>query len=164
MTNYIIRRLLWTIPTLLVISLISFALMHAIPGGPFAGPELKHMSPEVIANLNKFYHLDHPVWQQYLDYLFRIVQGDLGPSYADRGRTVNDIIGQSLPASALLGIAALAVAMAIGIPLGILAALKQNTAADYLGMFIAIAGVSVPAMTLGPLLIWGFALQLKILP
>jgi ABC-type dipeptide/oligopeptide/nickel transport system permease component len=77
---------------------------------------------------------------------------------------VNDIIGQSLPASALLGLAALGVAMLIGIPLGILAALKQNTAADYLGMFIAIAGVSVPAMTLGPLLIWGFALQLKILP
>jgi ABC-type dipeptide/oligopeptide/nickel transport system permease component len=164
MTSYIIRRLLLTIPTLVIISLITFFLMHAIPGGPFAGPELKHMSPEVIANLNKYYHLDDPIWKQYGDYLWNLVRGDLGPSYADRGRTVNDIIGQSLPASALLGLAALGVAMLIGIPLGILAALKQNTAADYLGMFIAIAGVSVPAMTLGPLLIWGFALQLKILP
>jgi len=164
MVNYIIRRILWMIPTLLVISFISFFLMHAIPGGPFAGPELKHMSPEVIENLNKYYHLDDPLWKQYLDYLLNLLRGDLGPSYAERGRTVNDIIAQSLPTSAALGLAALVVAMAIGIPLGMLAALKRNTIFDYLGMFVAISGVSVPAMTLGPLLVLIFALKLKILP
>jgi len=164
MTGYIIRRLLWTIPTLLVISLITFFLMHAIPGGPFAGPELKHMSPEVISNLNKFYHLQDPIWKQYGDYVWHLVQGDLGPSYTDRGRTVNEIIAQSLPASAVLGFFALLVAMVIGIPLGIVSALKQNTAADYIGMFVAILGVSVPAMTLGPLLVLVFALRLKLLP
>ncbi len=164
MVSYIIRRLLWTIPTLLVISLITFFLAHAIPGGPFAGPELKHMSPETIANLRKFYHLDDPIWKQYGDYLWHLVRGDLGPSYADRGRTVNEIIGQALPASAILGVCALGVAMVIGIPLGIVAALKRNTAADYVGMFVAIAGVSVPAMTLGPVLMLVFALKLKILP
>lgn len=164
MLNYIVRRVLWTIPTLLVISFITFFLMHAIPGGPFAGPELKHMPPEVIANLNRYYHLDDPVWKQYLDYLWNLLHGDLGPSYAERGRTVNDIIAQSLPTSALLGLAALCVAMSIGIPLGIIAALKRNTIVDYLGMFVAISGVSVPAMTLGPLLVWVFALRLRILP
>jgi ABC-type dipeptide/oligopeptide/nickel transport system permease component len=164
MTGYIVRRLLWTIPTLLVISLITFFLAHAIPGGPFAGPELKRMSPEVIANLRKFYHLDDPIWKQYVDYLWHLAQGDLGPSYTDRGRTVNEIIGQSLPTSAVLGFFALLVAMVIGIPLGILAALKRNTFVDYLGMFIAITGVSVPAMTLGPVLVLVFALKLKLLP
>lgn len=164
MVNYIIRRILWMIPTLLVITFISFVLMHAIPGGPFAGPELKHMPPEVIENLNKYYHLDDPLWKQYVDYLWNLLHGDLGPSYAERGRTVNDIIAQSLPTSALLGLAALAVAMTIGIPLGMLAALKRNTIFDYLGMFVAISGVSVPAMTLGPLLVWIFALNLRILP
>jgi ABC-type dipeptide/oligopeptide/nickel transport system permease component len=164
MLNYILRRVLWTIPTLLVISFITFFLMHAIPGGPFAGPELKHMPPEVIANLNRYYHLDDPVWKQYLDYLWNLLHGDLGPSYAERGRTVNDIIAQSLPTSALLGLASLCVAMSIGIPLGIIAALKRNTIVDYIGMFVAISGVSVPAMTLGPLLVWIFALRLRILP
>ncbi len=164
MTEYIIRRLLWTIPTLLLVSLITFFLAHAIPGGPFAGPEMKRMSPEVIANLNNFYHLKDPIWKQYADYVWHLVQGDLGPSYASRGRTVNEIIAQGLPASAVLGFFALLVAMVIGIPLGIVSALKQNTAADYLGMFVAVAGVSVPAMTLGPLMIVVFALQLKVLP
>jgi ABC-type dipeptide/oligopeptide/nickel transport system permease component len=164
LASYIIRRLLWAIPTILVISLISFFLMHAVPGGPFSGSDLKHLTPEVIANLNKYYHLDEPIWKQYLDYLGSALRGDLGPSYAERGRSVNDIIAQHLPVSALLGLCALAVAMMIGIPLGILSALKQNTVTDYLGMFIAISGVSVPEMTLGPLLIWVFALRLKILP
>jgi ABC-type dipeptide/oligopeptide/nickel transport system permease component len=164
MASYIIRRLLWTIPTLLVISAISFFLMHAVPGGPFAGPDLSHLAPEVIENLNKYYHLDEPVWKQFLDYLWNAVRGDLGPSYLERNRTVNDIIAQHLPVSALLGLCALAVAMAIGIPLGIISAMRQNRAGDYIGMFVAVSGVSVPEMTLGPLLIWIFALRLKILP
>ncbi len=164
MIGYIVRRILWTIPTLLLVSLITFFLMHAIPGGPFTGPDLKRISPEVIANLSKFYHLQDPVWKQYGDYLWHLIQGDLGPSYANRGITVNEIIAQSLPASAVLGLFALLVAMVIGIPLGIVSALKQNTAADYLGMFIAILGVSVPAMTLGPVLVLVFALRLKLLP
>jgi len=164
MTNYIIRRFLLAIPTLLAISIITFFLMHAIPGSPFAGPEMRHLPPEVIANLNKYYHLDDPIWKQYLNYIWNLLHGDFGPSYANRARTVNDIIAQSLPASALLGAAALFVAIVIGIPLGIISSLKQNTVIDYISMFIAITGVSVPAMTLGPLLVWIFALNLKIFP
>ncbi len=164
MTSHFIRRLLWTIPTVLVISLITFVLMHSVPGGPFSGPDLTHLPPEVIKNIEDYYHLNDPLWKQYLDYIWNALHGDLGPSYLERGRTVNDIIAQHLPISATLGALALVVAMIIGIPLGILSALKQNAFWDYFGMFIAISGVSVPAMTLGPLLIWVFALKLGLLP
>lgn len=164
MASYIIRRLLWTIPTLLVISLITFLLMHAVPGGPFSGPDTSHIPPEVIKNMEDYYHLNEPLWKQYFVYLWNVLHGDLGPSYAERGRTVNEIIAQHLPISAALGALALLVAVAIGIPLGILSALKQNTFWDYFGMFFAVSGVSVPAMTLGPLLIWVFALSLDLLP
>jgi len=163
MINYIIRRILWIIPVLLVISVITFSLMHVVPGGPFDSSE-RPLPPEVIANLEAYYHLDDPLWKQYINYIWNVLHGDLGPSYAARGRTVNDIIKDHFPISAQLGAMALLVAVSIGIPLGIISALKQNTIIDYLCMFFAISGVSVPAMTLGPLLIWIFALSLGILP
>ena len=164
MLSYIIRRLLLSIPTLLAISLITFLLMHAVPGGPFSDPDMSHLPPEVIKNMEDYYHLNDPLWMQYTDYLWSVLRGDFGPSYAERGRTVNDIIRQHLPVSASLGALALLVAMALGIPLGILSALKQNTVWDHIGMFVAISGVSVPEMTLGPLLIWVFALKLNLVP
>lgn len=163
MINYIIRRILWTIPALLVISVITFSLMHVVPGGPFDSSE-RPLPPEVIANLEAYYHLDDPLWKQYINYIWNVLHGDLGPSYAARGRTVNDIIKDHFPISVQLGAVALLVAVSIGIPLGIISALKQNTIIDYLSMFFAISGVSVPVMTLGPLLIWIFALSLGILP
>jgi len=148
-TSYIIRRLLWTIPTLLVISAISFFLMHAVPGGPFAGPDLSHLAPEVIENLNRYYHLDEPVWKQYLDYVWNAVRGDLGPSYLERSRSVNDIIASTCPSPRSWPVRA---GRRDGHrhPAGIVSALRQNRAADYLGMFVAISGVSVPEMTLVP--------------
>lgn len=152
------------IPTLFIILAICFMIMHLVPGGPFTGPDMKHLPPEVVANLNKFYHLDDPLGKQFSDYLWNLARGDLGPSYINKSRSVNEIIATHLPVSAALGLAALLVAMLIGIPLGILAALKRNTVGDYASMFVAISGVSVPTMTLGPLLVWIFALQLHLLP
>lgn len=163
MGRYVIRRLLLLIPVLFFISIITFGLAHAVPGGPF--DREKPLPPEVKANLEKYYGLDQPVWKQYVDYVSDIVlRFDFGPTYRSRGRGVNDIFKDHLPVSAQLGLAAMAIALVIGLPLGILAALKQNTIWDYLGMGLAIFGVSVPAIVLGPMLILIFALSLHLLP
>jgi len=182
----------WNVVVILVVSLITFLLMHSVPGGPF--DREKALPPEILANLEARYNLDQPLTKQYADYLYEVfiprvssttpgrsLQDDFmvnikigehtwikwmnfGPSYASRSRTVNDIFKQQLPISLQLGIMALLVAMTIGIPLGILAALKQNTGWDYLGMSVAIFGVSVPVIVLGPILVWIFGVELKWLP
>jgi ABC-type dipeptide/oligopeptide/nickel transport system permease component len=191
MGRYIARRLIYLVVVLFVVSAITFGLMHAVPGGPF--DKEKALPPEIIANLEKRYHLDEPLLMQYGRYLYDVfiprlsakppsgsVDDDFlitvklgnvyfkwmnfGPSYASRSRTVNDIFRQQLPVSAQLGIMALLVALLIGMPLGILAALKQNTIFDYLGMSIAIFGVSVPVIILGPIMIWIFGVTLKWFP
>ncbi|UCH26415.1 MAG: ABC transporter permease [Trueperaceae bacterium] len=163
MLVYTIRRLFSLIPVLIVISLITFLLMHSVPGSPF-DQEDKPLPPETRRNLEAYYHLDEPLHRQYLRYMWNAVRGDLGPSYMQRNRSVNEIIVDHFHISFKLGMLALGIAVAIGLPIGIISALKQNTGWDYVAMFFAIAGVSVPAMTLGPLLIWGFALQLGLLP
>jgi ABC-type dipeptide/oligopeptide/nickel transport system permease component len=151
------------IPVLLVISVITFALVHAVPGGPF--DREKALPPEIIANLEAYYGLDQPVWKQYVDYIGGIVtRFDFGPMYSSKSRRVNDIFADHLPVSAQLGVLALLIALGMGIPLGILAALKQNSFWDYLGMGVAIFGVSVPNIVLGPLLILIFALGLGWFP
>lgn len=162
MISYIIRRVLWAIPVLLIISLVTFSLAHVIPGGPF--DKEKPLPAEIIANLEAYYGLDDPLWKQYTDYLWNALHGDFGPSYSSRSRTVNDIISTHFPVSAQLGVLAVIVAMVVGIPLGMISALKQNTFIDYFCMFFALLGVSVPAMTLGPVLVYIFALKLHILP
>jgi ABC-type dipeptide/oligopeptide/nickel transport system permease component len=141
---------------------VTFGLGHTIPGGPF--DKEKPLPAEIIANLEAYYGLDDPLWKQYTDYLWNALHGDFGPSYSSRSRTVNDIMRAHFPVSAQLGVLALIVAMVVGIPLGMVSALKQNSSLDYFCMFFALLGVSVPAMTLGPLMIWIFALKLHILP
>ena len=191
MGNYVIRRFLYMIVVLLVVSLITFGLMHAVPGGPF--DREKALPEGVIENLNARYHLDEPLWRQYAryaydvliphitttvsstsledDFLVSINVGSVGfrwmnfgPSYISRSRTVNDIFRDNLPVSMQLGVLSLCVSLVIGVPLGILAALKQNTALDYFSMSVAIFGVSVPAIVLGPLMVWIFGVLLKWLP
>ena len=163
MHRYILRRILWAIPLLFLLSLITFLLMHAVPGGPFDSE--KPVPPEIVANLEKKYRLDWPLWRQYTDYVWGVVgHFDFGPSYASRSRTVNDIIGDHFPVSAQLGALAMLVALVVGVPLGVIAALKQNTYVDYGAMLLAVLGLSIPALALGPLLMWLFALKLHILP
>jgi len=163
MLRYVIRRLLWLIPVLFFISVITFSLAHAVPGGPF---DREHrLPPEIIANLTKYYGLDQPVWRQYIKYMGDVVlRFDFGPTYASRGRRVNDLFADHLPVSAQLGLVALLLALCIGVPLGILSALKQNSLWDYLAMGLAVFGISVPSIVLGPLLILIFALTLKWVP
>jgi ABC-type dipeptide/oligopeptide/nickel transport system permease component len=163
MLRYIVRRLLWVVPVLVFISMVTFTLAHTVPGGPF---DYEHARPpDVIANMERYYGLDKPLYEQYIQYLGNLVtKFDFGPSIRERGRSVNEIFATHLPVSAQLGLLAMVVALLIGVPLGILSALKQNTFWDYLGMGVAVFGVSVPNIVLGPLLIWVFALGLKWLP
>ena len=163
MVRYIARQILWMIPVLFFISVITFGLAHAVPGGPF--DREKPLPPEIIANLEKFYGLDQPVWKQYVDYIGGILtRFDFGPVYSSRSRRVNDIFADHLPVSAQLGVVSLIIAVALGVPLGIIAALRQNTMWDYLSIGVAVFGVSVPDVVLGPLLILLFALTLGWLP
>ena len=161
--SFIIRRFMWLVLVLLIISFITFGLMKIVPGSPFDTSE-KPLPKEIILNLEKYYHLNDPFLVQYKTYIWNVLHGDLGPSYLVRGRTVNVIIKEAFPVSFQLGVLAFLIAIGIGIPLGIISALKQNTLIDYICMFFAISGVSIPHMTLGPLLIWIFALKWNILP
>jgi ABC-type dipeptide/oligopeptide/nickel transport system permease component len=164
MTRYIVRRMLFFIPVLFVIGLITFVTMRTIPGGPFDFRGDKALPPTVVANLEAKYHLDDPLWKQFVDYLWGVVRLDFGPSYRQRGRTVNDIISGTLVTSAELGAVAMFFSILIGLPTGILAALKQNSLVDYVSTFIAVVGRSVPSIVMGPLLMWIFALQLGLFP
>jgi ABC-type dipeptide/oligopeptide/nickel transport system permease component len=194
MGQYFARRSLYLLAVLLVVSLITFIIMHQVPGGPFSRE--KQLNPTALNNLNQKYHLDDPLYKQYYDYMIdllipRITRGEqtysvtedylinlnlpldddaalrwinFGPSFRSQTRSVNDLLREQLPISAQLGIAALAIAMVIGIPLGTVAALKKNTAYDYVSMSAAILGVSVPVIILGPLMKYVLAVELGWLP
>jgi oligopeptide transport system permease protein len=162
MTRYIVRRILWLIPVLLFVSIITFTLMHITPGGPW--DKEKAVAPQVVANLNAKYNLDKPAWQQYLIYMSGAIHGDLGPSYTYQDRSVTQIILGGLPATASLGFFAALVALMVGLPLGIFAAMRQNTALDYSALAFGTVFASVPTFVLGFVLIIVFALTLHLVP
>ncbi|HYW86778.1 MAG TPA: ABC transporter permease [Chloroflexota bacterium] len=162
MTRYIIRRILWLIPVLLFVSLITFTLMHITPGGPW--DKEKAVAPQIVANLNAKYNLDKPAWQQYLIYMSGVVRGDLGPSYTYQDRSVTQIILGGLPNTASLGAFAALVAVLIGVPLGIIAAMRQNSGLDYSALAFGTIFASVPTFVLGFVLIIVFALTLHLVP
>lgn len=164
MTRYIIRRILWFIPVLFGIALVTFILARALPGGPFDFAGDRTIPASVVANLERKYHLDWPIWKQFAGYLWDLARGDLGPSFRFRSLTVNDILKQTFPVSFQLGILSLALALLIGIPAGTISALRHNTLVDYTSSFVAIIGVSIPNIVLGPFLIWLFGLKLSWFP
>ncbi len=155
------RRFLWFIPVFLLVSAVTFFTVRAIPGGPFDFTRSEKPLPEaVIKNLEQKYGLDQPVWKQYLNYLWDLFHLDFGYSYTYRGRPVNDMLADTFPISAKLGLLATVIAVIMGISLGIVAALKHNTVVDYGATFLAITGISIPNMVVGPLLILAFVLKL----
>ena len=162
MQRYVIRRLLWMIPVLIFISLITFLLMHSVPGGPWDRD--KQLAPAVIENLNRRYGLDKPLWEQYVSYLGSAVHGDLGVSFIYQDRSVTDVIREGLPVTATLATLAMLVAVLFGIPLGIIAALRQNSWVDYTCLFLATIGASVPNFVLGILLMIALSVGLHLLP
>jgi oligopeptide transport system permease protein len=162
MTKLIIKRILMMLPLLWLIATITFFLLRVLPGGPFDAE--KNLPPEVIANLKAKYQMDKPLTQQYCFYLERLIKGDLGISYKYLDRSVNDILYSAFPVSLTLGTAALLLAMAVGIPLGVVAATNKGSLIDKACILISTLGVSVPNFVIGALLIFVFGIYLKLLP
>jgi ABC-type dipeptide/oligopeptide/nickel transport system permease component len=160
--RFILKRGVTALLTIWVIITLTFMLMHAVPGGPFTSE--KPVPPAVMENLNKYYHLDESVFQQYARYLKSVMQGDLGPSYKSNTRSVNEMLGDTLPVSIQLGTQALIVALIGGLTLGTLAALNHNKWPDYTASILAVLGTAVPSFVLATVLIQIFAMELKWLP
>jgi len=163
MIGFILRRLAIAIPTLLVLIILSFLLMHWAPGNPFYGD--KKLPPEVMANIMARYGLDKPLWQQLLEYIWNIVAHfDFGPSFKYKDRTVNEIIAQGFPVTLTYGFWAFLLATSVGITMGIVAAVRQNSWADYLAVGLTIGAQVVPNFVLAPILVLVFTLGLHWLP
>jgi len=162
MLGFTLRRLFFAVPTIFVIILLTFVLMHLAPGGPF--DDLADIDPEVLANLRAAYDLDDPVWKQFVSYISGLLHGDLGPSLVYRELTVAQMIATGLPVSVTIGLSAMLIGLSVGIACGITAALRQNTVTDYTVMAIAMTGVAVPTFVTAPLLILVFGLYLGWLP
>ena len=162
MTRYVFRRLGGAILILWVIITVTFALMHAIPGGPFTTE--KKLPPQVKASIEAKYHLDDPVWKQYGDYLGGVITGDLGPSYKYEGRSVNDIISDAFPISAQLGLLSLMVAVVGGIAAGAISAMRPNGVVDYAVTILSTIGISVPTFIIGAVLVYVVGFELGWFP
>lgn len=162
MFSYTLKRIFNSLIVLLVIITITFMLMHSIPGGPFTGE--KNIPDAILKNIEARYKLNDPLWKQYIDYIVNLAHFDLGPSFKYPGRTVNDIISESFPVSLTLGMTSIFLAIAVGIPAGIISALRQNKWQDYLTMFLTTLGISVPSFVIATVLIYVFAIKLQLLP
>jgi len=162
MFKFILNRLATSIITIFLIVTVTFVLMHAIPGDPFTRD--KGLPENIKKNLMEKYHLDEPYWKQYVHYLEGVVKGDLGPSLKYPGVTVNKIIARGFPVSAQLGIASIVIMLLIGIPMGIISALRQNKWQDHLAMFLATVGVAIPNFVLATLLMYIFGVKLGWVP
>lgn len=162
MLHFILRRIAGAIPTIFIIITLTFFMIRLVPGGPFDLE--RQIDPLILANLQKAYHLDLPLWQQYLIYLKNLIQGDLGPSFSRRDFTVNQLIMTGLPVSALLGSLSLLLASGLGIILGTIAALRQNSAFDYYFIGFATFGITTPNLVVAPLLSLLFGVTLGWLP
>lgn len=159
MLRFVFRRLLESIPVLLVVATLTFFMLRLAPGGPFDSE--KNASPEILAEIGRHYGLDRPLFRQYLDYMGNLLQGDLGPSFKYSNRSVNELIAAAFPVSMELGLIALAFALMMGIPIGIIASLRKNTAWDYLPMSLAMIGICAPTFVMGPVLVLVFAIKLE---
>jgi oligopeptide transport system permease protein len=158
----VLKRFLVALPVLWIIATFTFLLVRVVPGGPFDAE--KNLPPQIIANIKAKYHLDKPVHEQYFLYMERLAHGDLGVSYKYVNRTVNDILLDAFPVSLQLGVCGLLLAVAIGVPLGTVAAVNRGRFPDSIAMFLTTVGVSLPGFVVGALLILVFGLYLKILP
>ncbi|PUB17371.1 oligopeptide ABC transporter permease OppB [Yoonia sediminilitoris] len=163
MLSFVVRRLAVAIPTLLILVILSFVLMYAAPGGPFNSE--RPLPPEVLANIEAKYGLDQPFWQQIVNYVWRVVTAfDFGPSFQYKDRSVNDIIAQGFPVTLTYGFWSFAVAVVVGVSLGIAAAVRQNSWLDYLAVGITVGAQVLPNFVMAPILLLLFTLWLGWLP
>lgn len=162
MLRYTLLRVLGAIPTLLLVIVLAFLMVHAAPGGPFDDERV--LPPEIEANIAKKYHLDEPLHRQFFRYLGGVVQGDLGPSYSYRDHTVSELIGGALPLSLQLGAMAMLLSLMVGVTVGTAAALRKNTMLDRTVMALAMTGISIPVFVVAPVLVLVLAVYLQWLP
>lgn len=162
MIAIVLRRLVFSLPVVFIVLTLSFLMIRFAPGSPFASE--KGMSAEVLATLNKQYHLNGSIWEQYGHYLTSVLQGNLGISTKYRNRTVNEIIAQTLPVSFLLGSIAYLIALGVGLTFGALAAVRHNRFMDRLIMSVSLLGISIPSFILAPIFVIIFAIYARILP
>lgn len=162
MTTYVLKRVFAAILTIFLIATITFFMMHSIPGGPFTRE--RPVPDSILKVLNEKYHLDDPLLKQYADYMIGLAKFDLGPSFSKIGVEVNELIAGGFPTSAKIGLMATLLIILLGIPIGIISALKQNKPIDYIVMFFATLGVTVPSFVVATLIIYIFAGILGWLP
>jgi len=162
MLAYVGKRIAGVIPTLFIIVTISFFLIRLAPGGPFDAE--REIPAEIAANLESVYHLDEPLWKQFGYYLSNVLKGDFGPSFKYIDYNVTELIMQGFPVSLQLGLLAIILALVVGVTLGVIAALRQNGALDYLVMTLAMTGITIPNFVMAPILILIFAVFLGWLP
>ena len=166
MLHYAVSRILWLVPTVLAMALVTFVVMHATPGSPLdpVAEGANPLSPEAQKNLAAVYGLDRPLWEQFLIFVGKAVRGDFGSSFVYKTRTVSEILQETFPVSLFLGSLALALAVAGGVSLGVLAATYQNRMWDYLSVILATFGVAVPNFVLAVFLIVLFSFVLPLFP
>ena len=162
MIRYFLTRLAGAIPTLLIIVTATFFLMRAAPGGPF--DQEQSLPPEILANLQRAYGLDQPLWVQYGRYVNSLLHGDFGPSFKYKDFSVTELIAQGFPVTLELGVIAMLLALLLGIPLGVFAALRHQSGLDYAAMGLAVAGIAIPSFVVLPFLGLLFGIQLHWLP
>ena len=162
MTKYLLKRLLMMVVTLFLVALLTFLLMHSVPGGPFTRD--KQVPPAVLEALNKKYNLDDPLLKQFFDYMAGVLRFDLGPSFKFTGKSVNDFIINGFPYSGRLGLVTLVFVLLTSIPMGILAALKNGRWQDALIMGVATVGVTIPSFVIAAGLMYFFAFRLNWVP
>jgi oligopeptide transport system permease protein len=162
MLRFAVKRAFGAIPTLLLIIAITFFMMRLAPGGPF--DKERRVTPEVEANLMRAYHLDEPLWMQFGRYLGKLLQGDFGPSFQYKDFTVSELIWSGFQVSWKIGLAAMVIAFILGVTVGSIAALRQNSPIDYATMGLAMTGIAVPNFVVAPLLTLVFGLYLSLLP
>jgi oligopeptide transport system permease protein len=162
MLRYFLTRLAGAVPTLFIIVTLAFFLIRAAPGGPF--DQEQTLPPEIMANLQRAYGLDQPIWTQYGRYLAAILHGDFGPSFKYKDFSVTELIGQGFPVTFELGSIAMGLALILGVPIGTFAALHHNRAADYAAMSLAVVGIAIPSFVVLPFLGLLFGIYLHWLP
>ncbi len=162
MKNYFIRRLLYSFLTILLITTVIFFMTRSIPGGPFTRE--RPVSPEILRALNEKYNLDDPLWKQYLSHIWGLLTFDYGPSFSKVGTSVNELIVAGFPTTAKVGFFAVLLIIFLGMPIGIVSALKQNSPIDYFVMFMATMGVTIPSFVIATIIIYFFSGKLGWIP
>ena len=162
MLLFLLKRIFQAVPVLLLVALTTFYMVHLAPGGPF--DQDRKAPPEILKHLNERYHLDEPIWQQFIRYTGNLLQGDFGPSFKYPSHTVNDLISAGFPATFELALYAIIFALVVGLSAGIIASLRPNSLQDYVPMSSAMLGICLPSFVLGPLLLLIFGIWLQWLP